>query len=82
MSPLAKFRHIAHDHEPDLDLLVDVFRARCEARALLVSHALMHLHDAVDGLQAAAVAQGLVTGYGQDHIQQIMDEAFGRRASW
>ena len=64
-------------HEPqDLDLL-DVFCARCEARALLVSHGQMQLHDAVDGLQAAAVAQGLIAAVGQDAIQQVMAHAFG-----
>jgi hypothetical protein len=57
---------------------IDVFRARCEARCLLVANGLMTLQDAVDGLQEAALAQGLLKRYGQDAIQQIMAESFAR----
>jgi hypothetical protein len=55
-----------------------IFLVRCEARCLLVSNGLMTLQDAVDGMQAAAEAQGLVAQYGQDTIQQILSEAFAR----
>jgi hypothetical protein len=57
---------------------IEIFRERCEARCLLVSNGLMPLQDAVDGLQESAAAQGLVAQYGQDRVQEIMAESFGR----
>ena len=57
---------------------IEIFRERCEARCLLVHNGLMDLQDAVDTLQAAAEAQGLVARYGQDEIQLILSEAFAR----
>jgi hypothetical protein len=68
----------AIDHQTAKAAPVDVFRERCEARVLLCANGLMTLQDAVDGLQAAAEAQGLVRRYGQDEIQQILSEAFAR----
>jgi hypothetical protein len=56
-----------------------VFRLRCEARAILVAEGEMDLHDAVDGLQEAAVAYSLVET-DQDAVQEIMAEAFGTRS--
>ena len=53
-----------------------VFVARTEARALLWQAGEMDLHEAVDGLQAAAVASGLVAELGQDEIQRLMAKAF------
>jgi len=44
---------------------IDAFRARCEARALLVGRGKMNLIDAVDDLQADAERDGLVTRYGK-----------------
>jgi hypothetical protein len=58
--------------------LIDVFRERAEARCLLVANGLMDLQDAVDGMQEAAVAQGLLKEFGQDEIQQILSESFAR----
>jgi hypothetical protein len=55
-----------------------VFRERCEARATLCANGLMTLAEAVDGLQADAERQGLVARYGQDSIQEVLAEAFGR----
>jgi hypothetical protein len=55
---------------------LDVFRARCEARAILVREGEMGFLDAVDGLQNAAVAYGLVDAIGQDAVQQIIANAF------
>jgi hypothetical protein len=55
-----------------------VFRERCEARAVLVANGVMTLQDAVDGMQEAAAAQGLLKEFGQDAIQQILAESFGR----
>jgi hypothetical protein len=57
---------------------IDVFRERCEARAILVEACLFDLQDAVDGLQRAAVASGLVDGIGQDAVQKMMADAFAR----
>jgi hypothetical protein len=55
-----------------------VFRERCEARCLLIHNGFMDWHSAIDELQESAVAQGLVATHGQDAIQQIMAESFGR----
>lgn len=57
---------------------LDVFRERASARAMLVAYGSMSLQDAVDGMQEAAAAQGLVGQYGQDAIQRILSEAFAR----
>jgi hypothetical protein len=55
---------------------VDVFRERCEARAILVEACVLDLHTGVDGLQEAAVASGLVNEIGQDAVQAIAAKAF------
>jgi hypothetical protein len=57
---------------------LQIFRERCEARCLLVSNGLMTLAEAVDGMQEAAAAHGLLEQYGQDTIQQILAESFAR----
>jgi hypothetical protein len=54
------------------------FKARCEARALLYHAGEIDLQDAVDELQASAVASGLVREIGQDEVQRIMAAAFHR----
>jgi hypothetical protein len=68
---------IDHHQSAKADPL-EVFRERCEARAQLVAHGLHSLQDTVDALQAAAETQGLVKRHGQDEIQWILSEAFGR----
>jgi hypothetical protein len=55
---------------------VSIFRLRCEARAYLWSCGELHLHEAVDGLQDAALRDGLVALIGQDQVQAIMALAF------
>jgi hypothetical protein len=55
---------------------VDIFRARSEARALLWQAGVFDLGEAVDVLQAAAVASGVMIEFGQDAVQAIMAEAF------
>lgn len=55
---------------------VDVFIARCEARAILYRVGEIELQEAVDELQAAAVRTGLVDAIGQNLIQLIMTVAF------
>ena len=55
---------------------VEIFNLRCEARAILVEACLFDLQEAVDGLQEAAVASGLVDDLGQDAVQKMMAEAF------
>lgn len=57
---------------------VEVFRERAEARAILVEACLFDLQDAVDGLQEAAVATGLVDEIGRDAVQKMMADAFAR----
>jgi hypothetical protein len=54
----------------------ELFQARCEARALLYATGELTLHDAVDALQAAAIACGLVASIGQEAVQAIMAVAF------
>jgi hypothetical protein len=55
----------------------DIFIARAEARALLWQANEIELQEAVDVLQAAAEAGGLVAELGQDRVQRILAEAFG-----
>jgi hypothetical protein len=55
---------------------VDVFRARAEARAFLFAAGELDLHEAVDALQANAVASGLLVSIGQDAVQAILSIAF------
>lgn len=56
--------------------MIEVFRERCEARALLFVNGQMSLHDAVDELQASAERCGLIDRIGQDQLQAIMGTAF------
>jgi NADH:ubiquinone oxidoreductase subunit B-like Fe-S oxidoreductase len=70
-------RRIDH-HQSAKPAPIDIFLARCEARASLVAHGYLDLQSAVDGMQEAAEAQGLVAQYGHDQIQQILGEAFAR----
>jgi hypothetical protein len=55
---------------------IDVFRARAQARALLYAAGEMDLLEAVDGLWAAAVRDGLVISIGADAVQAILSTAF------
>ena len=55
---------------------VEVFRARCEARALLWRANEFGLHEAVDKLRHDAERGGLVERIGQDRVQAIMAAAF------
>jgi hypothetical protein len=68
-------RQINQNTQPDA---LEVFLARCEARAQLVAAGLHSLQDSVDTLQAAAEAQGLIARYGQDAVQRILAESFAR----
>ena len=55
---------------------VEVFTARCEARAHLVKTGDLDLQSAADVLQDAAERTGLVTSLGQDAVQAIIADAF------
>jgi hypothetical protein len=55
---------------------VEVFTARCQARALLFTAGALDLHQAVDVLQDAAERTGLVTSLGQDAVQAMMADCF------
>jgi hypothetical protein len=57
---------------------LEVFTARAEARALLWQAGEFDLHQAVDELQAAAERDGLVAQLGQDAVQKIVADAFGK----
>jgi hypothetical protein len=74
----------AFDHRATAALdPIEVFRARCEARALLWKVGELDLHEAADKLQHDAERTGLVAAIGQDAVQRIMRDAFhavrGRR---
>jgi hypothetical protein len=55
---------------------LEVFEARCWARAWLFGAGELTLHEAVDPLQEAAVATGLVELIGQDNVQALIAAAF------
>lgn len=55
---------------------IDIFRARCEARAILYAVGELDLHEAVDVLQEAALRTGLVDVIGQGAVQSIIATAF------
>lgn len=65
--------HSVAEHRVDA---VEVFRERCEARALLWAVGEIDLHDAVDVLQADAGRSGLIVDIGQDAVQALMSAAF------
>src|SRR5262245_14404420 len=58
---------------------VAFFRIRAEARSILHDEHELDLHQAVDALQADAVASGLVDAIGQDAVQEIMSDAFRKK---
>jgi hypothetical protein len=76
MSVSARHEHVKLAANPPTAL--DIFTARCEARAMLFAIGDYTLHDAVDALQAAAVESGLVGEIGQDAVQEIMARAFAK----
>jgi hypothetical protein len=53
-----------------------VLEARAQARAHLYAAGELNLHEAIDKLQADAVATGLVDAIGQDAVQAILAAAF------
>jgi hypothetical protein len=55
---------------------LEVLTLRAWARATLWQANELPLHDAVDALQASAVASGLVDQLGQDRAQEIVAKAF------
>ena len=55
---------------------LDVFVARCVARAKLHAAGEIELQEAVDELQFSAVRYGLVAKLGQDRVQAIIADAF------
>jgi hypothetical protein len=53
---------------------LEIFRESCEARAILVARGEMELREATDDLQCLAEGYGLVAEFGQDTVQQIMQQ--------
>ena len=68
----------AIDHQTAKASPIEIFRERAEARAMLVANGLMDLQTAVDKMQEVAATQGLLREFGQDRVQEILSEAFGR----
>jgi hypothetical protein len=62
--------------QPENRREIEIFAARCEARAYLFAIGEYTLQDAVDVLQYDAEASGLVAELGQDAVQAIMSAAF------
>jgi hypothetical protein len=62
--------------QPQLADPLLVLRARAEARARLWAACEFDMIDAVDPLQAYAVASGLVDQLGQDAVQRVLAAAF------
>ena len=56
--------------------LREIFRERCEVRAILCEAANRTLHEAVDVLQRDTERDGLVDLIGQDAVQAMIAEAF------
>jgi len=56
----------------------EIFRERCEARAILYETAEISLHEAVDVLQEDAERTGLIDMVGQDAVQSILAESFAK----
>jgi hypothetical protein len=60
---------------------LEIFKVDCEVRAALFAAGELELHEAVDSLQYAAAASGLVALLGQDAVQAVMAAAFSRRGA-
>jgi hypothetical protein len=56
---------------------LEVFVARCEARAILFELGEFDLHEAVDPLYAAALSTALIERLGNDEVQALIADAFG-----
>jgi hypothetical protein len=65
-------------HETAKASPIEIFRERCEARAMLVANGYLDFQITIDELQEVAVSQRLVATHGQDEIQQILAESFAR----
>jgi urocanate hydratase len=57
---------------------LEVFRARAEAKAVLIANGYLDLQTAVDELWQSAETAGLVKALGADELQWILSEAFAR----
>jgi hypothetical protein len=62
--------------QPENRREIEIFAARCQARAQLFAAGEIDLHEAADVLQYAAKQSGLVDELGQDEVQAIMSAAF------
>jgi hypothetical protein len=56
----------------------EIFRERCEARAILYEAAELGLHEAIDVLQDDAERTGFVDMFGQDTVQAMISAAFAK----
>jgi hypothetical protein len=63
-----------------IDFLVEVFRERSFARALLYLNGFYEFHEAVDELQRWAEQRGLVAAIGQDAVQAMLAGMFAPTA--
>lgn len=68
---------VIDEASPPAASLLDMFRLRCWARAMLYGEGFLGLHDAVDVLQADAEFLGLVDVIGQNAVQAILAREFG-----
>jgi hypothetical protein len=65
-------------HNQTRPAAIEVFRARAEAKCLLIANGYQDLQSAVDELWTAAERAGLVDELGADEIQRILSESFAR----
>lgn len=57
---------------------IEVFRERCQARALLWALGELSMPEAVDALHEWSVGRGLVRELGQDKVQALIAEEFSK----
>lgn len=55
---------------------IEIFRERCQARALLWALGELSMPEAVDALHEWSIGRGLVRELGQDAVQAIIAKAF------
>jgi hypothetical protein len=68
-------RNSASEKDRKKPCVIEIFKARCEARGVLYAAGEIDLHAAVDVLQEHAIKNGVVAALGQDAVQRLMADA-------
>jgi hypothetical protein len=69
---------VRYHHASAKASLIEVFRERAEAKAVLIANGYQDLQSAVDELWASAERTGLVDELGADEVQRVLSESFAR----